>query len=134
MKPEKALELVGCYARLTKQIKDCKKRIGASLELCNGISGKRNEFVDGMFLRQRETDGKNRELDVHLTRWYTPEWQGDYGEQPVYDKLGEWSAEECPHCYAAHLAIQERKEARINLGRVKSSITKGGAGISDTAD
>jgi len=119
MTPEKALELVGRYARLTAQIKDCKARIGDSLELCNGISGKRNEPMN-----HRKTDSKNRELDVHLTQWYTPDWQGDYGDQPVYDDIGEWSAEECPHCYAAHLAIQERKAARKALGYVKATISR----------
>ncbi len=128
MTPDKALELVGRYSRLTKQIKDCKQRIGQHLDLCKGISGKRNELDENGFLIQsRETDGKNRELDLHLTQWYTPDWQGDYGEHPVYEDLGEWSAEECPHCYAAHLAIQERKAARRNLGYVKAAIARGGA-------
>lgn len=127
MTPDKALELVGRYARLTKQIKDCKRRIGEHLELCNGISGKRNEMVNGMFVNHRETDSKNRELDLHLTQWYTPDWQGDYGEQPVYEEIGEWSGEECPHCYAAHLAIQERKAARRALGVVKATIARSAA-------
>lgn len=119
MTPEKALDLVGRYARLTKQIKDCKKRIGASLELCNGISGKRQEVDQwGVPTQNRETDGKNRELDVHLTQWYTPEWQGDYGEQPVYDELGEWSAEECPHCYAAHVLADTPEEGHTIEGDV----------------
>lgn len=125
MTPEKALELVGRYSRLTKQMKDCKLRIGEHLELCKGISGKRQEVDQfGIPTHNRDTDGKNREIDIHLTQWYTPDWQGDYGDQPVYDDIGEWSAEECPHCYAAHLAIQERKSARKELGYVKAAITR----------
>ena len=34
---------------------------------------------------------------------------------------------ECQHCYAAHLAIQERKAMRKSLGAVKAAMTKGGA-------
>ena len=127
MTPEKALELVGRYARLTRQIKDCKRRIGESLELCNGISGKRNELDERGLVRHRETDSKNREIDVHLTQWYTPDRQGDYGEEAVYEELGEWSGEECPHCYAAHLAIQERKQARKSLGAVKAAMSRSAA-------
>lgn len=125
MTPDKALELVGRYSRLTKQVKDCKRRIGEHLELCKGISGKRNELDERGILRHSETDSKNREIDLHLTQWYTPDWQGDYGYQPVYDDLGEWSAEECPHCYAAHLAIQERKAARKSLGYIKAAMARG---------
>jgi len=33
---------------------------------------------------------------------------------------------ECPHCYAAHIAIQDRKEHRKKLGAVKAAMTKGG--------
>jgi len=121
MSPERALELVGRYARLTKQIKDCKKRISDSLDLCSGISGERQNSYN------RETDSKNREIDMHLTQWYTPSREGGYGEDFVYNDIGVFEAEECPHCYAAHLAIQERKAARAQIGHVKAAMSRGGA-------
>ena len=128
MTPEKALDLVGRYSRLTRQIKDCKKRIGESMALCNGISGERlavDEF--GRLIRHRQEDQKGRDRDLHLTQWYTPDMQGDHDEYPVYEEVGEWSKEECPHCYAAHVAIQERKLAKKQLATVKGSMTRAAA-------
>ena len=129
MKAETALNLVASYSKLTRGIKDAKKRIGESLEQCKGYSGKRGDVGEfGSWMPPRgEEDSKGREKDVHLWTWYTPDMQGDHGEYPVYEELGEWSGEECPHCYAAHLAIQERKALRKSLGSVKAAMTRLGA-------
>jgi len=125
MKPEKALELVGKYARLTKGIADARKRIGENLDKCKGHSGKRGvEFDTFPTFKQPELDAKGRETDLHLHTWYTPE-RGDY-EYSGYEwlEIGCEEQEECPHCYAAHLAIQERKEMRLALGHVKRAMTR----------
>jgi hypothetical protein len=128
MNAHKALDLVQRYSHHTTSIKALTKAIGDSLELCNGISGIRNQLDEhGCCVKNRETDGKNRDTDLHLTQWYTPDWQGDYDEHPVYEEIGDWSGEECPHCYAAHMAIQSRKEHRKKLGAVKAAMTRGGA-------
>lgn len=121
MKAEKALELVESYSSLTKQIKDCKKRIGDNLSLCNGISGhKLNLQID-----QPEPDSKGRDTDLHLTQWYAPERVSQYGGLQYQDISCDEHGEECPHCYAAHLAIQDRKEARKRLGYVKAVMSRG---------
>lgn len=125
MTPEKALELVGRYAKLKKVIKDATKKIGENLELCPGLDGKRLE-VDrfGCFVHQRDTDSKYRDKSTHLWHWYNePVDQHDDGEA-IFDVIDAGKSIACPHCYAAHLAIQERKLARKQLGHVKGAMTK----------
>lgn len=130
MRPSKALELVERYASLTKQIKDCTQRISDSLQLCNGKSGNRQAGMhsQGEAGRFYETklDSKGREQDLHLWIWYQPETVDDGHMSPslVYEKVGEERATECPHCYAAHLAVQERKQARKELGAVKGAMSR----------
>lgn len=121
MQKEKALELVERYSRLTRAIADCGRRIGESLERCRGISGKRG----GPFAEHR-ADARGRNLDLHLTDWYTPDVGGNEWSGPinVYMEITEEQEAECPHCYAAHLAIRERKELRKKLGAVKGAMTK----------
>lgn len=133
MKPEKALELVTRYAVLTKQIKAFKAAIGGNLDKCKGYSGKRGDVdADGWPVANRgEEDSKGREKDVHLWAWYTPE----VAEETQYTDGGlvyqtiaaDEHGAECPHCYAAHLAIQERKAARKSLGAVKAAMTRSAA-------
>jgi hypothetical protein len=128
----KALDLVVRYSHHTRTIKALGQEIGEHLERCKGLDGKRLE-VDkfGCHIHQRDTDNKNRDKSTHLWGWYQPETAGDdsyYGESRlVWHQVGTLEAEECPHCYAAHLAIQERKEHRKKLGAVKAAMTRGGA-------
>jgi hypothetical protein len=119
--PDKALELVGRYARLTKAIKLAGVEIGKHLEQCKGVSGLRGtEFTDWNHPALK-TDSKNRELDLHLVQWYTPERE-EYGW--TYPDIDE---DECAHCYAAHLAVGKRKELRRELGNVKRVMTRSAA-------
>lgn len=118
MTPDKALELVQRYASLTRQLKQTTKGIGDSLSLCRGISGKR---LDPSYYP--ELDNKNRELDLHLNRWYTPE-RGEYGSVSWDDVSAEEHGTECPHCYRAHLFIERRKEVRRELGQVKRVMSR----------
>jgi hypothetical protein len=121
MKPEKALELVTRYATLTKQIKALKKAIGENMDACKGISGER-----GLPLSVVKMDNKGRDIDLHLWFWYQPEYD-DY-ENRFYEEIKpEIHGVQCPHCYAAHLAIQERKAARRSLGTVKAAMTRSAA-------
>jgi len=121
MKQEKALELVERYSRLTRGIADCKRRIEENLDSCNGISGKRKDP-----LSEYRCDSKNRDLDLHLTDWYSPDEGGDEWTGPIriYMNVTEKQKAECQHCYAAHIAIQERKQLRKQLGAVKGAMTK----------
>ena len=127
MKAATALQLVERYARLTKEIKILKKQIGDSLDLCKGFSGKRNELDEsGLRFHPREEDEKGRDKDLHLWDWYRPV----LGDNPHWDQYeyqtvtADEHAAECPHCYAAHQAIQARKLARKQLGFVKGAMSK----------
>lgn len=131
MKPQKALELVTRYAALTKHIKALKSRIGENMDKCKGFSGHRGEVMDaeGTFVFPRgEEDSRGREKDLHLWAWYTPKVieETQYTDGClVYQSITDAEhGAECPHCYAAHLAIQERKAARKSLGAVKASMTR----------
>jgi hypothetical protein len=122
MKPEKALELVVRYGAITKQIKLLKFQIGDALDHCRGISGLRGELF-----RMPETDSKNREVDLHLTKWYKTEIGEDaWGDPvPVYQRItAEEHGVECPHCYEAYLAIEARKLERRKLSAVKSTMSR----------
>lgn len=120
MTPDKALELVGRYARLTKQIRASKSRIGDNLELCNGLLGFRHEIGEDGFPTQRSADDQ----DTHLKDWYAADMSDD---GPLWRGIGEEERAECPHCYAAHVVIRERKALRHQLAGVKAAITRGGA-------
>lgn len=130
MKPETALELVARYSALTKEIKEITKAIGDSLAKCPGVSGKRLIEEDGWRINPIEVDNKNREKDLHLWVWYQPETVDDgfmcptlSWDQPIADIHGV----ECPHCFAAHEAVQLRKIKRSQLGAVKRSMTRWGS-------
>ncbi len=148
MSPEKALELVGKYARLTRAITQCKGRIGKHLDLCRGLKGNRLEvFKTGAFdggemvgfieAYESPTDAACADQDTHLKVWYDK----DYGETedhgcPVFVRftVGDGDEEEeCPHCFAAHLIVQERKELRKQLAYVKGSMTRFAARTPDLA-
>lgn len=128
MNPAKALELVQRYSQLTKQIKDCGRRIGEALDKCRGISGKRLA-VDrfGWPTQEVQLDSKNREIDLHLTQWYTPYTCDDGTMQPSiawHSITLEEHHKECCHCYEAHLNVEKRKAARKALGSVKGAMTR----------
>lgn len=123
MSPDKALELVLKYASLTAEIKRQKKAIGDHLGNCQGISGKRGS----PFEPSHGVDSKNNDLDLHLTQWYTPDYNPEayaYGFSHTWAKIGVDEAKECKHCYSAHLAIQARKEARKKLSAVKGAMSR----------
>lgn len=140
MTPTKALELVLRYAHLKRSIDACKPRIGAHLELCQGQNGWRNEtethkgsdFVG--FETADFTSPTERAMadETHLRLWYTPDVveydRGSPYEPPEvrneYLEIGAEEQAECPHCYAAHLVIQERKSMKRQLAAVKGAFSK----------
>lgn len=137
MKPETALELVGRYARLTREIKACAARIGAELDKCEGLRGFRLEtehhpeqdagpLLGVLAAYDEPTERASKDQDTHLKTWYEHE-----GYPVGYDDwqrftVGEDEEQECPHCYAAHLIVQERKELRRKLAGVKAAMTRHG--------
>lgn len=128
MTPDKALELVGRYSRLTKEIKFLKQQISEYLDKCPGVNGDRLAVdVHGCPTYSPEMDSKNRDKGLHLWQWYQPEILEDcsyYGSHMVWTDVGVMESEECPHCYAAHQVIQRRKQARKELGIVKGVMAR----------
>ena len=134
MSPAKALELVERYSRLHLAIKACKQRIGEQLEKCQGQNGWRKETETYRFEDADWTAPTERATtdETHLPLWYRPEVvEYDHGspyEPPevrnVYREIGAKEQAECPHCYAAHLVIQERKAMRRQLSAVKGAMTR----------
>lgn len=128
MTPEKALDLVGKYSRLTHSIAACKKRIAVELDKCPGQAGRRLGWADPMdpdAILQCDTND-----ETHLAAWYAK----DYGEPGEYGferfTVGEGDEpDECPACYAAHLIVQERKDLRRQLSYVKGAMTRFGGSI-----
>lgn len=130
MTPDKALELVGRYARLTKEIKLLKQQIGEHMDKCPGVNGDRHAVdANGWHTYQPELDSKNRDKGLHLWNWYQPftDYDSGYPHQ-AWEAINDVEhAEQCPHCYAAHQAIQLRKVARKSLGAVKAAMTRSAA-------
>lgn len=127
MKPDKALELVMRFSALTQALKACRIRIGEHLNLCNGLKGFRNEtewheHFDGTPY-QSPTDRAVADEETHLKAWYTPDFEYGDGYSKGYVDV-DMVSDECPHCYAAHLVIQERKLLRRQLGAVKAAMTR----------
>jgi hypothetical protein len=122
MKADKALELVQRYSALQWTIRACRARIGRELDKCRGVKGKRLE-TEGRY--NDPTPEAQADQDTHLKGWYTPEEVDDnYSPRLEYQSIGEIEREECPHCYAAHLIVQERKAARKAFGAVKAAMTR----------
>ncbi len=125
MTPQKALELVGEYGRLTRKIKSLTELIGESLEACHGIDGKRLEVDEwGCHKYTREVDRKGRDKSTHLWSWYNePIDQHEDGEA-IYECIDAGKAAVCIHCYEANTAVQMRRDARRRLGVVKGIMSR----------
>ena len=118
MSPDKALDLVRRVSSLQWEIRAAKARIGRGLDKCQGLKGKRHE-KDGW---RGYTQAAQDDQDTHLKHWYMPEKLDEGGRD--YIEIGDDEREECPHCYAAHLIVQERKAVRKAFGCVKAAMTK----------
>lgn len=128
-----ALELVGEYARLQDLIHGTRKRIGDALELCPGIRGhrKEEESFPGFDGGEAFTAPTERAMaDVtHLSQWYTPDNDGE-----GRTTWGEPDRDECPHCFAAHEVVQQRRGAKRQLGSVKGRMRKLGRKVNRSGE
>ena len=126
MKPEKALELVHRYSELTWAIQACRNRIAEALDKCTGLDGKRLERRRACetppYEPWRDMEPAANEKQIHLTEWFRPDI--GYDGDPTYIRIDDNQHEECPHCYAAYVAIRERKCMRIKLGAIKAAMTR----------
>ena len=125
MTPERAKELIQEYADVNRKIKDTKSQIGSALDKCQGISGKRKNGISLDFEDSEPThDSKGRELDLHLTQWYTPRYTPDWDDEVYLKITAKEHGVQCPHCYAAHLLIQDRKKLRRRFGTIKGTMSR----------
>ena len=130
MTPAKALELVERYSRLHAAIRGCAPRIGEHLELCHGQKGFRKEEWSvsiGANYVALPTERASQDQETHLPLWYSPEVveETQYTEGGLrYRDIGPKEHVECPHCYAAHLVIQERKALKRQFAAVKGAMTR----------
>lgn len=124
MAPEKALELVGRYARLTHSIAACKKQIAAELVKCPGQAGRRlGTYMDWTDVEAFGVVDPSDE--THLAAWYAKDYgeHGEFGFERFIVGHGD-EPDECAHCFAAHLIVQERKALRKQLATVKGAMTR----------
>ncbi len=122
MTPDKALALVQRYSELHWSIQAARARIARHLDACPGIKGKRQE-------KDPEWGGMSHDAmadEIHLKEWYRPGLRDDGcgGAEEHWPTPGEEQRAECPHCFAAHLVVKERKAARRQLGAVKAAMTR----------
>ena len=127
MKPEKALELVHRYSELQWAIRACKSHIAMHLDSCKGLDSKRLERRKSCEVDPwqyvGEIDSGENEKQTHLREWYRPDFEHGDGWYKGYIDV-EMVADECIHCYAAHMQIQKRKELRKQFGFVKAAMTR----------
>jgi len=107
---QKALKACTDYARLTREIASLKSALGDHLGKCAGV--RTPELGDS----------------THLSVAYTPEViESDSHYEDAHNvfmtdvEIRKYLAV-CPHCLAAHEAIQARKAARRSLGAAKRQI------------
>jgi hypothetical protein len=111
---QKALKACADYARLTREIALLKNAIGDHLFRCPGVEVEVME--EGLPCATTEP---------HLKKAYSGEVVGEWEPYMRYfsDKEIREQLAVCPHCLAAHEAIQARKAARRSLGSAKRQIT-----------
>jgi hypothetical protein len=131
---QKALHACADYARLHVEIKRLTLALGDALDHCPGVAGKR---LPADWVTCSGDDAQAHHDDItHLKEAYTPETvDGEYEPHLVW--MNDFEIREylavCPHCLAAHEAIQARKAARKALGKAKRAITMIGRAASKAA-
>lgn len=105
---EKALDLIVRLGEANEDYRKLTDKIGDHLALCP-----RTIYLDA------EPYGCYRHAP-HMNEWLKP--QVVNGRQ--YFAATDATEKECPHCYAALKLIEQRKEVRMNRGRIKGAITK----------
>lgn len=124
---QKAVKACANYVRLRMEIKRLTCVIGEALDHCPGIEGKR--LPAGWAIATPEQSRAHDDDLTHLKDAYTPDCDdSDHGYyEPVARFMTDPEVREylavCPHCLAAHEAVQLRKAARKSLGAAKRAIT-----------
>lgn len=113
---EKALDLIVELHELNEECKAQTELIGQHLALCLG------DVIDAEtgLVSSRYKD------EPCLTEWLKPEMVDcDSGHgKCVYFYTQDASSDDCPHCYAALMAIEARRPIKKKRGYVKARITK----------
>jgi hypothetical protein len=118
----KALRACEDYARLSGEIADLKRQVGNHLSKCPGMHG--YLLVDSA-TADNQTLAKMSADCTHLKAAYTPEVESspvDHWNVYMTDAEIREYLTACPHCLAAHEAVQARKAARRSLGATKRFI------------
>jgi hypothetical protein len=115
-KEQKALAACVELVAAAKEVKRLKSLIGDSLSACHAA-------FDALML-----DGHPLVWESHLGSAYAFETfdptQYTEGKRVYLDNAEQQAIlSACPHCLAAHNAIQERKQARKRLGNARRQIT-----------
>ena len=128
-KEEKALAACIESVAAANEVKQLKKIINESLSACRDAWGKANHNNDH--------DEHGNLYALHLETAYAFEVieHGDYNKDSHHDTGRYYLTPEeqqailsvCPHCMAAHNAIQDRKQARKRLGNARRAITRIGS-------
>lgn len=112
---EKALTACGAIVAAKDEVKRLTKSIGDHLSACL--------LVNSPLIGQ---DGVAWETHLAKAYWYWVDEETQYTEgRRVYfddDEQIEILAD-CPHCMAAHIAIQDRKKAKLRLANARRSVT-----------
>ena len=99
------------YAKASAEVRRIGKVIGAARCACFEAQPDESEAVDHLKLAyetEKEISDSGYGHDVYFANHD--------------DDVEGYLMERCPHCYAAHMAIQERKKARQLLGVAKRRI------------
>lgn len=113
----KALKACADYARLNAEIRRLSKVIGDCIDKCPGVFYREIRNAKGDLTATNTTA-------THLTAAFACDIDddGDRYFLTLEEQLEALAG--CPHCLAAHEAIQQRKTARKSLGATKRWITK----------
>lgn len=125
---KRALDACIELVRLKGEIKALTAAISDALSQCPGVNGSLLPLDDNASMGAvMEWSRKVKDDSTHVKEAYSPDI-GDHGkgvwmsEKEIRDYL----SEQCPHCLAAHEAIQKRREARKQLGIVSRKLTAAG--------
>ena len=109
---QNALNVLIEQAGAKEMIECLSKEIGDSFESCR---------------KQNQTEG-NYNFDPHLFSAYKPVViEDDWGDADTHYRTNEEVIEflhDCPHCLAAHKALQERKKWKKKLATLRGTATK----------
>lgn len=115
---QKALKACADYARLSAEVKRLTVAIAVALAGCPRVEGR---LADLEFETGQALEGVTHVKNAY--RGFIPDdaWEPYLRHYSAAELIEQLSV--CPHCLAAHEAIQRRKAARKSLGAAKRAIT-----------